>query len=47
MKVMHLSNYYMGGFDDQENWLPYHQMKLGHDVLIVTSDHWFSLPDDD
>lgn len=29
----------------QENWLPYFQKELGHEVLILTSDRYFPFPD--
>ena len=31
----------------QENWLPYFQSELGHEVLILTSDKYFPFPDYD
>lgn len=38
MKIMHICQYYCDGFGYQENLLPSYQKKLGHDVVIVTSD---------
>ena len=38
MKIVHICQYYQEGLGYQENLLPLYQKKLGHDVVIVTSD---------
>ncbi|MCG7489666.1 glycosyltransferase family 4 protein [Vibrio sp. Of14-4] len=47
MKILHVISYYQEGMGYQENWLPYFQKKLGHEVLVVTSDRYFPFPDYD
>lgn len=44
MKILHIINYYQEGFGYQENLLAFYQKKLGHDVVIVTSDWYFPFP---
>lgn len=45
MKIVHIHDYYMDGWGYQENLLPRYQQKLGHDVVIITSDRTrFVLP---
>ena len=41
MKILHIINYYHEGFGYQENFLAYNQKKLGHDVMILTSEYYF------
>jgi len=38
MKILHVVQYYNDGYSYQENLLPKYQSKLGHDVVLVTSD---------
>ena len=38
MKIIHICQYYNDGFGYQENLLPKYQKKLGHDVVVITSD---------
>jgi hypothetical protein len=38
MKIIHICQYYNDGFGYQENLLPRYQAKLGHDVMVITSD---------
>lgn len=38
MKIIHVCQYYNDGYGYQENLLPQYQQKLGHNVLVVTSD---------
>ncbi len=38
MKIVHICQYYNEGWGYQENLLPKYQKKLGHDVIVVTSD---------
>lgn len=38
MKILHICQYYNDGYGYQENLLPRYQQKLGHEVLVVTSD---------
>lgn len=38
MKIVHICQYYQEGLGYQENLLPLYQKKLGHDVVIITSD---------
>lgn len=38
MKILHICQYYNDGWGYQENLLPRYQKKLGHDVVVVTSD---------
>jgi len=45
MKILHVINYYQEGFGYQENWLPYYQKELGHEVLVATSDYYFPYTD--
>ena len=45
MKIMHIAPYFHEGFGYQENWLPVHQKRMGHEVLIVSSDWYFPFPD--
>lgn len=45
MKIFHIMNYYQENMGYQENWLPYYQKKLGHQVQILTSDRYFPFPD--
>jgi glycosyltransferase involved in cell wall biosynthesis len=47
MKIIHLTSYYMEGLGYQENWLPSNQRELGHDIVVLTSDRWFPLPNYD
>ena len=37
----------MEGFGYQENWLPFCQSDLGHNVKVLTTDRWFPLPNYD
>jgi glycosyltransferase involved in cell wall biosynthesis len=41
MKILHIINYYHEGFGYQENFLAHYQKKLGHEVIILTSDYYF------
>ena len=41
MKIMHVSQWYNNGFGYHENLLPKYQAKMGHDVILVTSDREF------
>ena len=41
MKILHIINYYHEGFGYQENFLAHYQQKIGHEVLIVSSDYYF------
>jgi glycosyltransferase involved in cell wall biosynthesis len=45
MKIVHLINYYMPGLGYQDNFLPYCQQKLGHEVYIITSDRYYPYHD--
>ncbi|MFC1652369.1 glycosyltransferase family 4 protein [Planctomycetota bacterium] len=47
MKILHVINYYQEGFGYQENWLPFYQKELGHEVLVATSDYYFPFIDYD
>lgn len=38
MKLVHICQYYNDGYGYQENLLPKYQAKLGHEVLLITSD---------
>ncbi len=38
MKILHVIQYYNDGYSYQENLLPKYQSKLGHEVVLVTSD---------
>ncbi len=38
MKIVHICQYYNDGYGYQENLLPRYQAKLGHDVVVITSD---------
>ncbi|WP_214756194.1 glycosyltransferase family 4 protein [Exiguobacterium sp. s157] len=38
MRVLHIQQYFNEGMGYQENILPYYQQKLGHDVVLVTSN---------
>lgn len=38
MKIVHICQYYNVGYGYQENLLPRYQKKLGHDVVVITSD---------
>ena len=38
MKIVHICQYYNDGYGYQENLLPKYQAKLGHEVVVVTSD---------
>jgi glycosyltransferase involved in cell wall biosynthesis len=44
MRILHVIHYYHEGFGYQENWLAAHQLKLGHEVCVVTSDYYFPFP---
>ena len=44
MRILHVIHYYHEGFGYQENWLAAHQIKLGHEVCVVTSDYYFPFP---
>lgn len=39
--------YYQSGLGYQENWLPFEQQALGHDVAIVCADRLWPVPDFD
>lgn len=47
MKILHIINYYHEGFGYQENFIAYYQKKLGHEVLVITSDWYFPFPEYD
>ncbi|UQF24040.1 glycosyltransferase family 4 protein [Vagococcus lutrae] len=38
MKIVHIHQYFNEGYGYQENILPSYQKKLGHDVILITSD---------
>lgn len=38
VKIIHIAQYYNEGFGYQENLLPRYQAKLGHEVVLITSD---------
>lgn len=38
MRIIHICQYYNDRFGYQENLLPRYQAKLGHDVVVITSD---------
>lgn len=38
IKILHICQYYNDGWGYQENLLPKYQAKLGHEVVVVTSD---------
>lgn len=38
MKIIHICQYYNEGYGYQENLLPRYQAKLGHEVMVITSD---------
>jgi len=38
MKIIHITQCYNDGFGYHENILPKYQLKLGHDVIVVTSE---------
>ncbi len=40
MKIVHVTNWYIPKMSYQENFLPYEQKLLGHDVEIITSDRF-------
>ena len=46
MKIVHICQYYNEGWGYQENLLPRYQMKLGHDVVVITSDRRPFYPND-
>ena len=47
MRIAHVINYYHEGFGYQENWLAAHQIRMGHEVVVLTSDHYFPFPNYD
>lgn len=47
LKILHIINYYMPDMGYQENYLPFYQSRLGHDVYIITSDRYYSFDDYD
>lgn len=47
MRILHVIHYYHEGFGYQENWLAAHQIKMGHEVRVLTSDHYFPFPNYD
>lgn len=38
MKIVHICQYYNDGYGYQENLLPRYQARLGHNVVVITSD---------
>jgi len=38
LKIIHVCQYYNEGYGYQENLLPRYQAKLGHEVMVITSD---------
>ena len=44
MRIAHVISYYHEGFGYQENWLAAHQIRMGHEVVVLTSDHYFPFP---
>jgi glycosyltransferase involved in cell wall biosynthesis len=46
MKIVHICQYYNDGWGYQENLLPRYQKKLGHDVVVITSDRRSFYPKD-
>ena len=38
MKIVHVMDWYIPNMGYQENYLPFHQQKLGHEVYIITSN---------
>jgi len=38
LKIIHICQYYNEGYGYQENLLPRYQAKLGHEVMVITSD---------
>lgn len=38
MKIVHICQYYNDGYGYQENLLPRYQSRLGHDVVVITSN---------
>ena len=45
LKILHVINHYQEKFGYQENYLAYNQNKLGHEAIIITSDHYYPFPD--
>lgn len=45
MRIVHVMGYYQPGLGYQENWLPFEQQKLGHDVAIVCADRYYPMAD--
>lgn len=45
MKIVHLTDYFQPKIGYQETFLAREQVKLGHDVTVVTSDRYFPFPD--
>ncbi len=42
MKIVHICQYYNDGYGYHENLLPQYQARLGHEVVIITSEREFS-----
>src|SRR5205809_5521560 len=38
MRIAHVTTWYVPGLGYEENCLPHEQAKLGHDVIVLTSD---------
>ena len=47
MRIVHVMGYYQSGLGYQENWLPFEQRALGHDVAIVCADRLWPVPNFD
>lgn len=45
MKIVHLIDYFSPKLGYQETYLAKEQMRLGHDVTVVTSERYFPFPD--
>lgn len=47
MKIVHLIEYFSPALGYQETYLVKEQLRLGHDVVVVTSDRYFPFPNYD
>lgn len=47
MRIVHVMGYYQSGLGYQENWLPFEQRALGHDVALVCADRLWPVPNFD
>jgi glycosyltransferase involved in cell wall biosynthesis len=43
VRIVHVMGYYQPGLGYQENWLPFEQQKLGHEVAMVCADRYYPM----